>query len=185
MKTMSNKPNDPEDCINLRKFSLWTDTKVNYWLFIGIVVGLANAILFHPIGPPLDGVLREDFLTWPVGIRLIIESIPLLAGLLWARSWARFIRGMDELHRRITIQAWLFSALATIGFISIWPLLDAAGISGSVYYATHFHGEFTDKPHIFLVLWLLLDKPPSCFLTLLLLNAFYILGYFILIRRYK
>ena len=64
-------------------------------------------------------------------------------------------------------------------------MLDAAGISESVYWATHFHGEFTDKPHIFLVFWLLLDKPPSIFLTLWLLNAFYILGYFILIRRYK
>jgi hypothetical protein len=182
---MSSKPNDPEECINPKKASFWTDTKVNYWLFIGVVVGLANEILFHPIGPPIDGVLREDFLTWPVGIRLIIESVPLLAGLLWARSMARFIRGMDELHRRTVIEAWLFSALATICFISIWPMLDAAGISGSVYYATHFHGEFTDKPHFFPVLWLLLDKPPSIFLTLLLLNAFYILGYFILIRRYK
>ena len=182
---MSSKPNDPEQCINPKKVSLWTDTKVNYWLFIGIVVGLANEILFHPIWPSMDGVLREDFLTWPVGIRLIIESVPLLAGLLWARSMARFIRGMDELHRRTVIEAWLFSALATICFISIWPMLDAAGISGSVYYATHFHGEFTDKPHLFPLLWLLLDKPPSIFLILWLLNAFYILGYFILIRRYK
>jgi hypothetical protein len=182
---MSNKPNDPEECINPKKVSLWTDAKVNYWLVIALVVGLANEILFHPIGPPLDGVLREDFLTWPAGIRILIESVPLLAGLLWARSMARFIRGMDELHRRTVVEAWLFSALATIGFISIWPLLDAAGISGSVYYATHFHGEFTDKPHFFPVLWLLLDKPPSIFLTLFLLNAFYILGFFILIRRYK
>jgi hypothetical protein len=184
-ETMISKPNDPEECINLKKASLWTDTKVNYWFFIAVVVGLANAILFHPIGPPLGGVLREDFLTWPVGIRLIIESVPLLAGLLWARSWVRFIRGMDELHRRITIEAWLFSALATIGFISIWPMLDAAGISGSVYYATHFHEEFTDKPHFFPVLWLLLDKPPSIFRILWLLYAFFIPGYFILIRRYK
>lgn len=179
------KPNDPEDCINLKKFSWRTDTKVNYWLFIGLATSAANEILFHTIVPPLDGVLREDFLTWPVGIRLIIETVPLLAGLLWARSMARYIRGMDELHRRITVEAWLFSALATIGFIFIWPTLDAAGISGSVYYATHFHGEFTDKPHIFLVSWVLMDKPPSIFLTLWLLNAFYILGYFILIRRYK
>jgi hypothetical protein len=183
--TMNNKPNDPEECINLKKVSWRTDTKANYWLFIGVVVGLANELLFHTIVPPFDGVLREDFLTWPVGIRIIIESVPLLAGLLWARSLARFIRGMDELHRRITIEAWLIAALATLGFLSIWPLLDAAGISASVYRATHFPGEFTDKPHIFLVLWLLLDKPPSIFLTLCLLYAFYILGYFILIRRYK
>ena len=182
---MNNKPNDPEECINPQKSSWPTDMKVNYWFFIAVVVGMANAIYFHPIGPGFDGVLREDFLTWPVGTRLIIESVPLLAGLLWARSWARFIRGMDELHRRITIQAWLIAVLATLGFISIWPMLDAAGISGSVYYATHFHGEFTDKPHFFLVFWALLDKPPSIFRTLLLLYAFNILGYFILIRRYK
>jgi hypothetical protein len=182
---MNNKPNDPEDCINLKKFSWRTDTKVNYWFGVAVVVGLANEILFHTIVPPLDGVLREDFLTWPVGIRLIIESVPLLAGLLWARSMARFIRGTDELHRRITIEAWLIAALATLGFLSIWPLLDAAGISASVYRATHFHGEFTDKPHFILGFWLLLDKPPGIFLTLCLLYAFYILGYFILIRRYQ
>ena len=97
---------------------------------------------------------------------------------------ARYIRGMDELHRRITIEAWLIAALATLGFLSIWPLLDAAGISASVYRVTHFPELFTDKPHVFLGLWLLLDKP-HIFLILYLLNAFYILGYFILIRRYK
>jgi hypothetical protein len=186
---MNNKPNDPEVLLKFKKDSQWADakvfTKVNYWLFICLAAGAANGILFHTLVPPIDGVLREDFLTWPAGIRIIIESVPLLAGLLWARSMARFIRGMDELHRRITIEAWLIAALATIGYLSIWPMLDAAGISGSVYYATHFHGEFTDKPHFFLVFWALLDKPPSIFLTLCLLNAFYILGYFILIRRYK
>ena len=182
---MTTKPNDPEECINFKKVSWRTDTKVNYWLFIAVVAGLANEILFHTIVPPIDGVLRENFLTWPVGIRLIIESVPLLAGLLWARGLARFIRGMDELHRRITIEAWLIAALATLGFLSIWPLLDAAGISASVYWTTHFHGEFTDKPRFILGFWLLLDKPPSIFLTLCLLYAFNILGYFILIRRYK
>ena len=186
---MNNKPNDPEVLLGFKKDSQWADakvfTKVNYWLFICLATGAANGLLFHTIVPPLNGVLRENFLTWPVGIRIIIESVPLLACLLWARSMARFICGMDELHRRITIEAWLIATLATLGFLSIWPLLDAAGISASVYRTTHFPGEFTDKPHIFLVLWLLLDKPPSIFLTLCLLNAFYILGYFILIRRYK
>ena len=186
---MNNKPNDPEVLLAFKKNSQWADakvfTKVNCWLFICLATGAANGLLFHTIVPPLDGVLREDFLTWPAGIRIIIESVPLLAGLLWARSMARFICGMDELHRRITIEAWLIAALATLVFLSIWPMLDAAGISASVYWATHFHGEFTGKPHIFLSLWLLLDKPPSIFVTLCLLNAFYILGYFILIRRYK
>ncbi len=84
---MNNKPNDPEECINPKKMALWTDTKVNYWLFIGMATGLANEILFHAIVPPLNGVLREDFLTWPVGIRLIFESVPLLAGLPGPGAW--------------------------------------------------------------------------------------------------
>ena len=186
---MNNKPNDPEVLLNFKKNSQWADakvfTKVNYWLFIGLATSAANGILFHTIVRPIDGVLREDFLTWPVGIRILIESVPLLAGLLWARSMARFICGMDELHRRTVIEAWLFSALATIGYLSIWPMLNASGISASLYWAAHFHGEFTDKPHFFLVLWLLLDRPLSIFPTLILLNSFYMLGYFILIRRYK
>jgi hypothetical protein len=168
---MSNKPNDPEECINPKKVSLWTDTKVNYWLFIGIVVGAANLILFHRLCPPFEGILRDNFLTWPVAIRTIIELIPLLAGLLWARSMARFIRGMDELHRRTVIEAWLFSALTTLGILSLWPLLDEAGVSAAIYQATHIPVESLDKP--------------SIWLTLFMLNAFYILGYFILIRRYK
>jgi len=182
---MKNKPNDPEECISIKRNNWRTDTKVNFWLLIAVVSGMANGICFHNMVPPLDGVLREDFLTWPVGIRLLIELVPLLAGLLWARSMARFIRGMDELHRRTVMEAWLFAALATIVFISIWPILDAAGISASVYYARHFHGEFTDKPHFLVVSWVLLDKPPGIVRILVLLYGFYSLGYFIRIRRFK
>ena len=189
MKFMSQKPNNPEVLLHFQKNSQWADlkvfTRVSYWLFISLATGGANWILFHNIVPPIDGVLREDFLTWPAGIRILIESVPLLAAVLWARSMTRFIRGMDELHRRVTVEAWLIAALATIGFISIWPMLDAAGISGSVYYARHYPGVFTDKLHFFLAVWLLLDRPPSILMTLLILNAFYSLGYFIRIRRYK
>ena len=52
-ETMNNKPNDPEECINPKKFSWRTDTKVNCWLFVGVVVGLANELLFHTIVPRL------------------------------------------------------------------------------------------------------------------------------------
>src|SRR5208283_1178126 len=52
---MTTKPNDPEECINFKKVSWRTDTKVNYWLFIAVVAGLANEILFHTIVPPIHG----------------------------------------------------------------------------------------------------------------------------------
>jgi hypothetical protein len=150
---MNNKPNDPEVLLAFKKNSQWADakvfTKVNYWLCICLATGAANGLLFHTIVPPIDGVLRENFLTWPVGIRIIIESVPLLAGLLWARSMARFIRGMDELHRRITIEAWLIAALTTLGFLSIWPMLDAPGFQHRFTGRHIFMGNSRTNPTLF------------------------------------
>jgi hypothetical protein len=166
---MNNKPNDPEECINFKNFSFWTDMRVNYWLLITIVTGAATDLLFHSKLP--YGLLRDHYAGWPVMLRAIIELVPLLAGLLWARSMARWIRGMDELHRRITIEAWLFAAIATLGFISIWPLLDRTGVSSVILQATKIHLEALDNPNLPLTVWML--------------NVFYILGYFTLIRRYK
>jgi hypothetical protein len=104
-------------------------------------------------------------------LRAIIELIPLLAALLWTRSMARWMRGMDELQRRITVRAWLFGAAATLCFLSLWPLLDEAGVSAAILKATKIHLEALDKPNF-----------P---LTLCLLCIFYVLGHFILNRRFK
>ena len=102
--------------------------------------------------------MRDRYPGWPLLVRTLIELVPLLASLLWARRLIRWVRGMDELNRRITLEAWLFAALMTVGFLSIWPLLNAAGTSASLYPATHgFHLEGLDKPNFLLtlgVLWL-------------------------------
>jgi hypothetical protein len=163
---MNNKPNDPEELFHPKKYCLWTDMKVNYWLFFAICAGAANVFLFHSRLP-----LQEDYLTWPVGLRAIIELIPLLAALLWIRSIAKWMRGMDEMQRRITLEAWLFGAAATLCVLSFWPLLDESGVSAAILKATKFHLEALDKPNF-----------P---LTLCLLCIFYVLGHFILNRRYK
>jgi uncharacterized metal-binding protein len=60
---------------------------------------------------------------------------------------ARWIRGMDELHRRIMLETWLIGAIATLYFLSIWHLLDLAGVSAAVLQATQkVHLEALDKP---------------------------------------
>ena len=163
---MNNKPNDPEELFHPKKYCLWTDVKVNYWLFFAVGTGAANVFLFHCRLP-----LQENYLTWPVWLRAVIELVPLLAALVWTRHMARWMRGMDELQRRITLESWLFGAAATLGVLSLWPLLDGAGVSAAILKATQFHLEALDKP-IF----------P---LTLCLLCLFYVLGHFILNRRYK
>jgi hypothetical protein len=101
---MNDKPNDPGELFHPGKYCLWTDAKVNFWLFFAMVAGAANVFLFHSRLP-----LRENYRTWPVGMRAALELVLLFAALLWARSMARRKRGMDELHRRITLAAWLFA----------------------------------------------------------------------------
>ena len=163
---MNNKPNDPEELFHPKKYCLWTDVKVNYWLFFAVGAGATNMFLFHCRLP-----LQENYLTWPVWLRAVIELVPLFAALLWTRHMARWMRGMDELQRRITLEAWLFGAAATLALLSLWPLLDGAGVSAAILKATKFHLEALDKPNF-----------P---LTLCLLCVFYVLGHFILNRRYK
>ena len=163
---MNNKPNDPEELFHPKKYCLWTDVKVNYWLFFAVGAGAANVFLFHCRLP-----LQENYLTWPVWLRAVIELVPLFAALLWTRHMARWMRGMDELQRRITLEAWLFGAAATLALLSLWPLLDGAGVSAAILKATKFHLEALVRPNF-----------P---LTLCLLCIFYVLGHFVLVRRYK
>lgn len=161
---MNNKPNDPEKLFSPSKYSLWADLRVNGWLLFAIVMGLANDLFFHHS-------MRENFRDWPVGLLAMIEIVPLLAVLIWARSMARWIRSMDELHRSIALEAWLFAACSTLVFLSLWPLLDRSGISAVVLKMTNFHLEALDKPNL-----------P---LTLCLLCGFYIVGHIISSRPYK
>jgi hypothetical protein len=167
---MNNKPNIPEEVIfGTKQFSHRTEGKVNFWLLFAMVTGAASDLLFHSKLP--YGLLRDNHQDWPVMLRAVIELIPVFASLLWARSMVRRIRGMDELHRRITLEAWLFAAIATLFFVSIWPLLDGAGVSAAVLQATYVHLEVLDKPNF-----------P---LTLGMLWLFYFLGHSITNRGYK
>lgn len=163
---MNNKPNDPEELFHPRKYCFWTDMKVNYWLFLAMGAGAANAILFHS-----RLSWQEAYLAWPVVVRAAVELSPLLAALLWVRSMARWMQGMDELQRRITLGAWLFGAATTLFVLSLWPLLDQAGVPAAMLKVTKVHLEALDKPNFPVTIGMLL--------------LFYILGHFILNRRYQ
>ena len=95
---------------------MWTDLRVNGWLFVATISSGASDIMF-------PSIVRE----WPVSVRTIVATIPFLAILLWVQSVTRWIRGMDELHRRITLAAILFSTNATFFFVMLWHRLDRAG----------------------------------------------------------
>jgi len=153
---MNNKPNDPEEIIPGKSYSFWTDWKVNYWAGVAWILSLAGDALLH------------HYPEWPVVLRAIIALSPLLAALLWVRSFARWMRGMDELHRQIQMQACLFAATATLFlFMTLHPLFKA-GVFQTVGLHTNWLWDFN-----------------AWWLKILVMTAFYILGSKIFNRRYK
>jgi len=47
-------------------------------------------------------------------VRGLVAVAPLIPGLLYVRSWLRFIRGLDELQRRIQLEAFPVAALGQL-----------------------------------------------------------------------
>jgi hypothetical protein len=70
--------------------------------------------------------LRKPDLSIP--LRMIVALAPLIPSFLYARDIARWIRGLDELQRRIQSEAWLFAATGTIFVATSLTLMAGAGL---------------------------------------------------------
>lgn len=84
------------------QYSLLTDFRLNAWLGVATAAYLADLFLLkrHPEWSPL--------------LRALLALAPLLPGMLYLRSCLRFIWGLDELQRRIQLDAVLFASLGTV-----------------------------------------------------------------------
>lgn len=157
---MNNKPNLPDELEPGKKdYSFRKDLKVNGWGYVALTLSVGGEALvyFHQ--------------GWPVALRAIIALIPIIPALLWGRVFARWIRGMDELHRRLTVEVCLFATTATLFvFTALHPLVKFGVIEANG------HG---DSWLVWLMDW------HSWLLTSWLLICFYLLGGMILRRRYK
>jgi hypothetical protein len=155
---MNEKTNFPEEIMFGPAYSLRTNLKANAWAFV--------AMLLSWTGDEL--LARHD--DWDALPRVIIAMVPLLISLLWVRSFGRWVRGMDEMHRQLTRKACLFATVVTLFVVTTWHLLDQAGffqpgiLPARLHIGSHFH---TASFPISLVL------------------GFYFLGYAILNRRYQ
>jgi hypothetical protein len=105
---------------------------------------------------------------WPVGWQVLVALVPFVAILLWARSLLRWVRGMDELHQRITLSTILFSTGASFFAVMLWNRLVSAGVFGMVAAKEGASWGIGTVAHVFL-----------------LLLFFYILGSRIFNRRYE
>ena len=120
----------------------------------------------------LPGIyLTEHHKDWPLGLRAVIAMIPLIASLLYMRSTARWVRGMDELHRRIALEAFLFATVTYLFLTAAWFLLNHAGIWAAIAQTTGLH----------------LERMPfsNCTLIICLTYVFFGVGYSIFNRRYE
>ena len=160
---MNNKPNLPEE-IGFGKMSHWSSWRGSLnkggaaWMFVVYLTDIpGNWLIKH----------HQD---WPLAVRLMIALLPLAASLLYVRGMVKWIRGMDELHRRLTLGSLLFGTTLYLVFNAGWPLLVRAGVF-SVLNLTRWH----------------LDQMPfyNCTFTICLTYLFSGFGYALFNRRYK
>ena len=157
---MNTKPNVPDELAPGRpEFSFRRDFQVNAWGYVALTLSISGDVLVHS---------HQD---WPVLWRVVIALCPIIPALLWGRVFARWIRGMDELHRRMTVEVCLFATTTVLFlFTALHPLVKYGVI------------EAQGDPDSWLV-WMLDWR--SWLLTTWLLICSYMLGGKILHRRFK
>jgi len=157
---MNNKPNLPDE-IGLGKQYSWSASLKagGGWMMLAFLTDL-----------PGDYLL-EHHKDWLLTLRAVIALIPLMASLLYVRSTARWVRGMDELHRRVVLEALLFSTVAYLFLMAGWFLLNHAGVWDAIAQTTGLH----------------LERMPfsNCTLIICLTYVFFGIGYSIFNRRYQ
>lgn len=83
-------------------YSLKKDLLQSFWF----VVAGAVTVYSH--------VLLEKYPESGPGLKWLLALSPFAPLLLYVRTVLRSIRGMDELQRRIQMEAWLFAAIGTL-----------------------------------------------------------------------
>ena len=135
-----NKPNTLESlepCSG--QYSLKADLKLNAWLVVATLV--AGVSMY----------LRRQHPAWEGPVQAACALAPLVPGLLYVRSWLRFIRGLDELQRRLQLEALLFAAFGTLLIGTVINVLNANGVGWrGLTHGLELGGAFT----LMFVLWL-------------------------------
>ena len=136
-----NKPNTLESLLPCSgEYSLKKDLRLNAWLGVAAVVygGCIYLAKHHP--------------DWSALTRGVLLLLPLLPGLLYLRDCMRFIRGLDELQRRIQLESWLFAVLGTLIIGTAINTLAANGVPlGELQHGLSLWGTFMTAFALWLV----------------------------------
>jgi len=70
---------------------------------------------------------------WSPGWRVMATLAPLLPGVIYLLSLLRSFRAMDELQRRIQLEAWIFALAGTVVVTAVLNVLNANGMGLAAY----------------------------------------------------
>jgi hypothetical protein len=125
---MNTKPNVPEE-LGIGK---------DYWWRIVPKTGVLWMWLVFATDVPGQWLIKHHP-EMSVFLRAAIAAIPPVAAAVYATTVLRWIRGMDELHRRLTIESFLFATTAYLLLGAGWSALDVAGVWKAVNAASGLH----------------------------------------------
>lgn len=70
---------------------------------------------------------------WSPGWRVVATLTPLLPGVFYLLSLLQSFRAMDELQRRIQLEAWVLALAGTVVVTAVLNVLNANGIGPAAY----------------------------------------------------
>lgn len=140
-----NKPNLPGEIQPGPNYSFAVDCKVNAWMFVAMAISLGTDLFF-----------RREVRAWPPPLKTLAAMVTLGAILLWVRRLARWIHGMDEMHRAVTSAACLFATASTFFFVAAWHHLVRLDVFRAVFPGRMEAYAGLDICVPWLILWLLL-----------------------------
>ena len=121
---MNKDPDLAERALCPERPSLRAQLKFNGWLAVSTLTYLVSLYLVR------------HFSAWSPGLKVAVTLAPVLPGLLYFKNGLRLLGAMDELQRRIQLEAWLFAALGTVVVTTVLNVLTAHGLG----WATFPHG---------------------------------------------
>ena len=98
------------------QYSFKKDLRLSLWFFVAAATWI------------LVSFLRSHYAEWNEFFRAALELSPLVPCLLFVRSHVLFMRGLDELQRRIQLEVWLFASLGTLFVETTISVLVANGV---------------------------------------------------------
>lgn len=104
--------------------------RLNAWAGVAVLAALVSRLLLR--GPDLTGLPR-----------VAVALFPLLPGLLYVRAIWRWMRGLDELQRRLQFEAVCFATLGMLLIALTADLLRTAGFAAWLNFGWEGYFAFT------------------------------------------